>query len=178
MEQILLYIAIPVSVFYVLQIIVTFMGMDAFDGVEADFDGDMDSSDSSVMQLFTLRNAVSFLVGLSWGTLICIREWSLNEGVSLLIGISIGLVMVIINISLFFVMKKLEKKQIPSLDSTIGQECTVYLKIPSGGIGKVTVIVNGSYRVLDATSPKGDILTGERATVVKIVGETLVVEKI
>jgi membrane protein implicated in regulation of membrane protease activity len=176
MENVLLYIAVFSSVIYVMQIIATFMGADPFDGTQADFDSDL--SEPGTIQVFTIKNAISFLVGISWGGLIAMKEIGLQSPLAIIgFGLAISLVLVGINIGLFFLISKLERKQVPSLDSALGQIGTVYLTIPESGYGKVTVDVNGTSKTLDASSSSGTIFTGSRVSVIKIQGSKLVVEK-
>src|SRR6478736_7965926 len=59
------FIAIPTSLFFLLQTIMTFVGVDASDGTTADFDGDLEDGDAP-FQLFSLRNLINFLLGFSW----------------------------------------------------------------------------------------------------------------
>ena len=59
------YIAIPASLIFVIQTIMTFVGADASDGVSADFDSNLDGIDAP-FQLFSLRNLINFLLGFSW----------------------------------------------------------------------------------------------------------------
>jgi len=60
--QVLWYIAIPVSLIFVIQSIMTFIGID---GLEADFDGSFDGAQAP-FQLFSFRNLINFLLGFSW----------------------------------------------------------------------------------------------------------------
>lgn len=180
-ETVLWYIAIPVTVFYLAQIVMTFMGMDGYDGIDADFDGDLEIDDAGgTLQLFTIKNAIAFLMGLSWGTLIGFQEYHLSEASSIFLGVGIGLFIVILQSSIFYFMYKLERKNVPSLESAIGQVATVYLKVPEPmyGNGKVYVIVNGSKRVLDAYSKSGEIPTGGQCLVVGVINDVLQVEPI
>ena len=55
------FIAIPVSVIFVIQTIMTFVGANASDGLTADFDGDFSGADAP-FQLFSLRNLINFLL--------------------------------------------------------------------------------------------------------------------
>jgi len=55
------YIALPVSLFFLIQTIMTVVGAG-----HGDTDVDTHSFDSP-MELFTLRNMVNFLLGFSWG---------------------------------------------------------------------------------------------------------------
>jgi hypothetical protein len=65
LHQTFWYIAIPVSVIFIIQTILTFIGADSADGIDADFDGDLDGGDAP-FQLFSLRNLINFLIGFSW----------------------------------------------------------------------------------------------------------------
>src|SRR5690606_8792028 len=65
LHQTFWYIAIPVSVIFIIQMVMTFMGADASDGIEADFEGDFDGGDAP-FQLFSLRNLINFLLGFGW----------------------------------------------------------------------------------------------------------------
>ena len=57
------YIALPVSIFFALQTIATFIGLG-----DSETDADSDGGDGGDMpfELFTLRNLVNFLIGFSW----------------------------------------------------------------------------------------------------------------
>jgi len=58
-------VAIPVTIVFIIQMVLTFMGSDASDGTSADFDGDFDGGDTP-FQLFSFRNLMNFLLGFSW----------------------------------------------------------------------------------------------------------------
>ena len=59
------YITLPASLVFLIQTVLTFMGGDASDGLDADFDGDL-SHASGPFQLFTFRNLIHFLLGFGW----------------------------------------------------------------------------------------------------------------
>ena len=56
------YIALPTSLIFIIQTLMTFIGVDASDGIEADFDGDLDGAEGP-MQYLSLRNLINFLLG-------------------------------------------------------------------------------------------------------------------
>lgn len=182
MEQFLWVMAIPVTLIYVIQAISSFVGIDSHDGISADFNGDLDHSDSSSIQLFTVKNAIAFLLGLSWGTLIGLKEVGLSNTLSILLGIALGLLIVFIQILIFAFFVKLERKQIPSLQDVIGKSGTVYLAIPAsnGGRGKVSLTINGTNKTLDAiTSDNTSLPTGSQISVVDVINDsTLLVKKL
>ena len=61
------YIAIPVSIFFGLQTITTFIGLS---GGETDVDVEISSDGNDAgdlpFEIFTLRNLINFLLGFSW----------------------------------------------------------------------------------------------------------------
>ena len=59
------YIAIPVSFIFVFQVLMTFAGSDAYEGLSADFDGNLEADFDTPMQLFSFRNLTNFLIGFS-----------------------------------------------------------------------------------------------------------------
>jgi len=180
-EDVLWYIAVPTTVIFILQVIMTFMGMDGADGLDADFDGDIETEDgeSGVFQLFTLRNLISFLLGLSWGGLIGYKEIHFSMILSTLFGVVAGIIFVILQTSLFKIMVKLEQKNIPNLDNAIGKVGKIYLPIIPNETGKVSVEVNGSFKVLDARSNSTYTLkTGLLVKVDSLQGDTLIVTPI
>jgi len=54
------FVAIPTSLVFIIQTVMTFLGSEASDGIEADFDGDLNGADAP-FQLFSLRNLVPHL---------------------------------------------------------------------------------------------------------------------
>lgn len=174
------FIAIPVSLIFLIQTIMSFVGANASDGINADFDGDFDGSDAP-FQLFSLRNLINFLLGLSWSG---ISLYSSIPNATILITVSV--VIGILFLYLFFIVikqiQKLAENNSFKITETIGKTAEVYLNIPptGEGKGKVIVSVRGSIHELDAIT-KSDTAIKSNSTV-KITGlETaniLIVEKI
>jgi len=147
-ESILFYTAIGSTIFFALTVIMTFMGMDGTDGTTADFDGDTDTDTSGVFQMFTLRNLISFLMGLGWGSLLGLHELGFSTAGSTLIGTLIGFAMVAINTALIYVMSKLHSPNTIEINEAIGKTATVHLGIPAkgSGIGQATIVIGGALR--------------------------------
>jgi membrane protein implicated in regulation of membrane protease activity len=179
MQKIFWYTAIPTSLIFTIQTIMTFSGLDASDGVEADFEGDLEGAEAP-FQLFSFRNLINFLLGFGWGGVSfynTIENKSLLTLVALLIGISF--------VWLFFLIMKqiqgLAEDNTFSLTDTINKTGQVYLGIPAlkAGKGKVLVSANGSTHELDAITTASEKLeTGSMIRVVSIENNILLVEKI
>lgn len=149
--------------------------------VDMEIDLDTDLDEGSTIEFFTFKNLLSFLVGLSWGTLIGLNEIGFSNGISLLFGSSLGVVFTLIQMSMFYFIMKLDKKQEPNLDSTLNKEGSCYLTIPANnkGFGKINIMSNGSIKTLNASTDSNDeITTGSRVKVVEVVEDNLKVVKL
>ena len=173
------YVAIPSSFIFVIQTIMTFVGADSTDGLDADFDGDMTGIDAP-FQLFSLRNLISFLLGFSWAGISFYSSIS-SQWLLILVSIIIGLLFV----SIFFIIikqvKKLAENNSFNILNTLNKSAEVYLTIPErkSGKGKVLISVNGSFHELDAMTENEKIVSSTLVKVIRIESNnTLIVEKI
>jgi membrane protein implicated in regulation of membrane protease activity len=173
------FIAIPASLIFIIQTIMTFVGTDAADGLAADFDGDLSGSEAP-FQLFSLRNLVNFLLGFSW---MGISFYSTVTNKPLLVVLS--LVVGILFVYLFFIiikqLQKLAEDNSFKIANTLNKTAEVYLTIPENkkGKGKIMVSVNGAFHELDAMTEKDKIQSGSVVKIVKIeTNNILIVEKI
>ena len=173
------YIALGASLFFVIQTIMTFVGMDSHDGVSADFNSDLSGEDAP-FQLFTIRNLVNFLMGFGWGG-ICFYGIIDNKILLTTVALLVGLAFV----AMFFLairqIQKLAEDNSFKIENTLQKTASVYLAIPAakGGKGKIQISVNGSMQELDAMTEGDKIETGAVVKVVRVEGTSLVfVEKI
>lgn len=175
-EKIFWFIAIPSSIVFLIMTVLTFIGMDSTDGLDADFEGDTEDS-GGAFQLFTLRNLVSFLAVFSWSGITCLKN-SISLTSTLSISIILGLVMVLILSSLFYFTGKLQANYTPDPKHSIGKLGKVYLRIPKNGTGKVIVSYGGTNRIVDAMSNEHDCPTGSRVKIISEDSGVLIVEPI
>lgn len=180
LQKIFWYIAIPVSVIFVVQAILTFTGLDALDGTDADFDGNLEGGDT-LFQLFSLRNLINFLLGFSW-TGIALYGRIANHNVLIFLAVLIGLIFVAFFFLIAKQLMKLAENNSFNIQDILHQTCTVYLTIPAAksGKGKIQISVKGSVREIDAvTLSKERIETGSLVYIIGIEGNHLViVEKV
>lgn len=170
------YIALPVSIFFLLQTISTFIGLS---GSETDADTDGEDGDMP-FELFTLRNLINFLLGFSWTG---ISFYQSIENKTILIGISV-LVGILFVAVFFFLIKqilKLSEDNSFKIENTINKTAEVYLTIPEAksGKGKIQISVNGSFHELDAiTNSSEKLASGSAVKVVAVAHNLVIVEKI
>ena len=172
------YIALPVSIFFLLQTIMTFIGLS---GTSADVDIDADGGDSGDLpfDLFTLRNLINFLLGFSWTGISLYNKFE-NKAVLIGIAIAVGITFV----GLFFVLikqiLKLSEDNSFKIEETLHKTADVYLTIPENksGKGKIQISVKGSVHELDAmTHQLEKIPSGSVVKVIAVDSGVLIVEK-
>ncbi len=173
------FVAIPASVIFLIQTIITFFGADAADGVEADFDGDLSGGDAP-FQLFSLRNLINFLLGFGW-TGISFYDTISNQFVLITLAIIIGGTFVYFFFIIIKQVQKLAENNSFKITNTINKTAEVYLTIPEkkSGKGKVLVSVKGSVHELDAITANDALPSGSMVRVVQIENDNLlIVEKL
>lgn len=173
------YIAVPVSIVFLLQTIMSFVGADASDGVEADFDGDLGHADAP-FQLFSFRNLVNFLLGFSW-TGIAFYDLVSNRILLFLLAFGVGVFFVALFFLVIRQIRKLGEDNSFRISETLHKSAEVYLKIPAAksGKGKVQVSVRGAVHELDAVTSGAEIPTGAVVKIVSIdTSGLLIVERI
>lgn len=172
------YIAIPVSIIFLVQTILTFVGsMDASDGISADFDSDLDGAHAP-FQLFSLRNLINFLLGFSW-TGISFYQVFTNPAILIALSLLIGILFVY---SFFLVIRqilKLSEDNSFRIADCLHKNAEVYLNIPAGraGKGRVLISVKGSVHELSAISEEGYIPTGALVKVTGIDNNNILIVK-
>jgi hypothetical protein len=167
------YIAIPVSVIFLIQTVMTFAGIDSHDGTHSDFNSDLDDGDHS-FQLFSFRNMMNFLLGFSW-TGIAFYSYIENHTLLTILALSVGAGLVAL---FFFIMRSItglaENNSIASAEA-LGLTASVYLTIPGqkSGKGKVQISIRQSTREMDAMTEGETIPTGSQVRVTEVLDKQL-----
>jgi hypothetical protein len=171
------YVAIPSSLIFTIQTIMTFIGADASDGIEADFDGDLDGSDAP-FQLFSFRNLINFLLGFSW-TGVAFYSTIGNQFILLSLSLSVGLLFLYVFFLIIRQVQKLAENNSFQIKNTIEKTAEVYLTIPEklSGSGKVLVSVNGSVHELAAMTEGDKLPSGTMVKIIKVESENILIVK-
>jgi len=173
------FIAIPTSLIFIIQVIMTFMGVDAADGIEPDFDSNLDGADAP-FQLFSLRNLINFLLGFSW-TGISFYSIISNGPLLILLSLVVGAFFVYMFFLIIRQIQKLAEDNSFKIANTLNKTADVYLTIPGNknGKGKIMISVKGAFHELDAMTEQDNIPSGSVVKVVRIESSNiLIVEKI
>ena len=170
-------IAIPFSFIFIIQTVMTFLGMGESGEISGDAHADADMS--MPFQFFTFRNLVNFFLGFSWAGISLYH--SIDSKVWLtLISVFIGLLLVAIVMTLLYALSKTTQSGNIDINNALGRTATVYFTIPAlgKGMGKIQLSIQQAVREYDAVSEtENDIPTGSIVKVKKIINEhTLLVE--
>ncbi|MCQ2258800.1 MAG: hypothetical protein MJZ41_12545 [Bacteroidaceae bacterium] len=166
--------AIVGSLIFIVQMVLTLIGMDSSD-IDVDFDGPDTMDLGGGIQLFSIKNFVNFIVGFGWGG-VCLSGVIGNYFLLCLVAVIIGIGFVM----MFFYIKKqtnkLEHNGAFKVEDCKGNVYDVYLRIPSerSGKGKIQVSINGSIQEINAITDGTEIPTGNKAEVIDIVDKSTV----
>ena len=174
-------ITLVTSLIFVIQTIMTFVGVDSSDGLNADFDGDMGHTDhSGPFQLFSFRNLINFFLGYGWAA-VCFYNIVSSTLWLNVVAVVIGLVFVGIFFFLMLQITKLAADKTFKITDIVGKTADVYLVIPAErkGKGKIQVSAGGAYHEIDAMTEGERIPTGAKARVDGIIdNQTVMVSDI
>ncbi len=182
-EKILWLIAIPFSVIFIIQMLLSFIGIGGgatdpgsdipdFQSDISDGSHDIQHSNEDAgpgFSFFTIRNFVAFFTVFSWSG-IAMNNAGLGNTITILLAILLGiLAMLLISALFYFIMKMADSGNV-SVKNAIGATGKVYIPIKAskGNIGKVQVTFQGSLREMQAiTQEDKDLPTN---TIIKVTG--------
>ncbi len=197
-EKIFWVIAFPSTAVFILQIIMTLIGLGDHGDMISDIQDSMheipgDSIDLDVndsvgefldvkykFKLVTIRSVVVFFTIFSWSGIVATTS-GIGKIAAVIIALVSGLVMMYIIAYIYYFLSKFVEDGTMNVMNAINKEGTVYLSIPKTreDIGKVEVVVQGALRLLDAVTDGDVIPTGSKVVIINIVeDQLLLVEKI
>lgn len=175
-EQVYWGIAIPASLIFLIQTVMTFIGADMDSDMDS-VDVDMDADQGIGFQFFSFKNFVAFFTLFSWTGIACLDS-GYGNGITLLIAIFAGLAMMAVMASLFYFISKLNDSGTMSMRNAIGNIGEVYLPIKAArnNVGQVSIKVQGAYHELDAiTDDLNDLAVGSVIEVVDIANDNILI---
>ena len=160
-------------------------GMD----MEVSDSGDIDAHDGDThtdldtdagLHLLTVQGLMAFLMMFGFTGYAASTDTAIGAVLVFLISGAMGVFTMWLVAKLVVLMLRLQSSGTTPLTSAIGEEGTVYLRIPANDIGKIQVKVGQALKVMDARSENGEaIQTGTRICVTWVDvqdGRTLVVK--
>lgn len=165
-------IAIPFTLFFLLQLITTFFGGD-------DAPDDMPDSHSDVtdagpgIQLFNLKTVVAFLTMFGWSGIASV-DAGISHVWSFAIAAISGFVVMVGIALLMYALHKANANGTMKFEKAVGETGQVYLTIPAkrSNVGQVQLKVQGVLRTLDAiTDDDTDLPTGRTIVVRQVLND-------
>lgn len=167
--------AIVASIIFILQTVLTLVGIDHVD-TDTDFDGGSTMDLGGGMNLFTIRNLMGFLIGFGW-TGVCFWDAIDSTVLLTLLALVVGCLFVGIFVFIYRQTRKLEHNGAFNIKTILGQTADVYLRIPAEGEGKgkIQVSINGAVQEFDAVTDGAELIpTGRKVRITDIIdGETV-----
>ncbi|WBW97539.1 hypothetical protein [Oceanirhabdus sp. W0125-5] len=179
-EKLYWYLAIPFSVLFIIQIGALLLGIgeNGFDFEDVGI-GDVDSSgfdfDGDGMRvplgkrIINLRNIIYFFAIFSWCGILFTKSGK-GVVVTFILSLLLASLVVAILVIILSLLMKATANGLMDKNNAIGQKGKVYLKIPKKGegVGCIHLIVQGSFRELEAVSVDDEIITGEEVEVIGV----------
>ncbi|MCL1831502.1 MAG: hypothetical protein FWG45_01165 [Oscillospiraceae bacterium] len=184
-ERIMYIIAIPSSLFLILQTIMIIVGGDGDGGGDggSDFDTDLDgggSGEFGVASMFTLQGVMSFLCAMGWGSLF-LYSVGVPLPLTLIAAFLFGVAVMYILARVMLALNKLAQSGTLDVDNLVGNMGSVYLTIPPKGEGKGKVMVQTSERLVefDAVGESETAIANNTSVrVIDILGENVLVVEV
>ncbi|MEE8574443.1 MAG: NfeD family protein [Thermodesulfobacteriota bacterium] len=180
LELFFLACAIVGSFFVVVKLIMQFLGGDADSGgdIAGDVDIDAQHADSDVgFTILSIHGFSSFFMMFGFVGLALYRQSQAGSAISIAGAVVAGAVSVWVIGKIFQGAAKMQSSGTLKTADAVGSTGKVYLTIPEGKTGKVTISFKGRHREFEATEKDGTMLpSGTPIRVVKVNANVLVVE--
>lgn len=173
-QQILFVTGAISTLIFLIQFVLTVSGIG---GDDYDLGADGSSSHFDFGDLFSIRNAVTFLMGFSWGGLMA-HDWGLTHpSLMSLVGFFVGGTFVAVTLFLMLAMSRLRHAGNINLENAIDQQGRVTLSIPGhrSGVGKVSLSIQGRLKEYHAVTDGEKLDRNSPVTVLELAGSQLVV---
>lgn len=169
------FVAIPTSLIFILQTVLTFVGGHASHDIDVDFNGEVDHADAP-FQLFSLRNLINFLLGFSW-TGISFYTTIQSSLLLILFSLLIGGLFVYLFFIIIKQIQKLAEDNSFKIRNTLFKTAEVYIPIPERktGKGKIIISVNGAFHELDAMTENDRIASNTMVRVIEIESNNILI---
>lgn len=172
-EQLYWGIAIVATLLFVIQMALSFIGLDS------ELDLDLDDGDAGV-GVFSIKGFISFFMFFGWGGVGALAS-GFRAPQALMIAFLIGFLAMIAVAYVFAKLLKLQESGTININNAIDKEGEVYLTIPPSkeGLGKIHIKIAGKLMEFDAVTTGHSLMNGTAVKVKKIdIDNVMLVEPI
>ncbi len=185
--QMLACVAVPATIIIVIQAVFAMFfseepetEVDNYSAPDVDDIDDISGKfDARGVQFFTIRGFLTFFAIFGWSGIFFLKL-DINTYLSLAFAIGLGFIFMVITAYIFSFFVSMQNSGNMEIESSIGLDGTVYIRIPANrsGVGKINAVVSGRYAEFDAMTDSEEIIpTGAVIKVVGLVNETVLLVK-
>lgn len=177
-QQMFWGISIIFSVLFIIQFVLSLIGLD-FEG-DSDFDVSTDSDTEGgygldpSFTLFSVRSIIAFFTFFGWTGVLALNA-GLGTTMAVICASTSGFLAMVIVGYMMYLFSKLGESGNVDLNEALFQTGEVYLTIPAGkrSVGKIHINIQGVMKEMDAITEGRTLSTGAMIRVVEIVDENL-----
>ncbi len=188
LEKTFFLCAVAGGALFLIRLVMQFLGGDTDaipddipDDIAADaaFDIEVMGDSDASFQMLSFQGITAFFLIFGLSGLMMRQSFEAGYILSIIVAAFCGLLIMYVQAWLMTFLLSLQSSGTIDMNNAVGAVGAVYLSIPSEGIGKVKITIQGTLKIFDATSKNNEeIKTGGRVRVVEVItGDTLVVEK-
>ncbi|MBK9105929.1 MAG: NfeD family protein [Saprospiraceae bacterium] len=169
--QVFWFIAIIFSILFFIQFILLVIGLESDTDVGFEHGGDSASFEQEFSAL-SGRSIIAFFTFFGWTGVLTMGN-QLSVWIAVLLSTLVGLAAMFIVAYLMFKFAQLEQSGTLNLYHALDQTGEVYLTVPpsQSGRGKVTLMIDGRVREMDAMTDGDTLKTGTKVRVIEILDE-------
>lgn len=171
--------ALPFTLIFIIQAILSFSGFDHSDTDSYDahsFDAHSENSgESHSFPVFTFRNFVILIMVYGW-TGLSLHKYGFSKQITVMSALMLGIAMMLVVAYIFYSMTKLQESGNTDIRNAINFTGNIYLTIPPkrSGAGKIQMTIQNALREYDAvTDDEKELETGKMARVTGIVNNNI-----
>lgn len=166
-EQIYWGIALVASALFVVQLLLSFVGVDS------NLDVDLDDGDAGI-GIFSIKGLISFFMFFGWGGIVALGA-GLRTPQVLMIAFLIGFLAMVAVAYVFSKLLALQESGTVDIVKAVGEHAEVYLTIPGSkeGLGKIHLKVGGKTMEFDAVTSGHTLSYGTEVVVRNIDSENV-----
>ncbi len=174
-------IGIPFTVIFLIQTVLTLVGLDADHDADMDSDFDIDT-DTDVdgaeamiggLKFFTVRNFITFFTIFSWSGIVFSRM-GITPFIVFALAAVVGLIVMLMVAYMFLGMSRMVQSGSLNIQNTVSQIGEVYIPIPADkkGKGQIQLAVQGRIEEFDAvTEDLSPLPTGAKILVLEVLSD-------
>ena len=155
LETVFLTCALASTVFFFIRVVMMLIGIGGHhtDDIFQAHHATLDHHSDTAFEMLSINTITAFFMMFGWIGLTCYKQFALNSIASIAVAFLGGVLCMLITAYLFKSMKKLASRGSTfTINDTLGLTATVYQKIPENGTGKISLVVGGMTREIDAQS--------------------------